>query len=99
MSKINIVIALIVFSSFIPVGLACRAECVRPFSATAPSVAKPWEKTAAQELRDYLGRVALDGKITVDGLDAVVFHVGDTEFAAGKGMSAANFKNEEWAIK
>ena len=99
MSRTYIVIALIAFSSFFPVGIACHAECVRPFSVEALPDAKPWEKTAAQELRDYLGRVALDGKITVDGLGDVVFHVGDTEFAAGKGMSSANFQSEEWAIK
>ena len=99
MSRIYIVIALLALPSFFPVGIACHAECASPFAVDAKVEAKPWEKTAAQELRDYLGRVALDGKITVDGHDDVVFHVGDTAFAAGKGMSSADFKNEEWAIK
>ena len=88
MSRTYIVIALIVFPSFFPVGMACHAECVCPFSVEALPDAKPWEKTAAQELRDYLGRVALDGKITVGGLGDVVFHVGDAAFAAGRTSSS-----------
>ena len=64
-----------------------------------PDAAKPWEKTAANELGDYLKRLASDGSVTVGDVGEATFHVGDTAFARGKGMGADAFAEEEWAVK
>ena len=74
-------------------------EYPRPFSTDVSPNAKPWEKTAAQEFRDYFDRVALNGKVTVAGRDGVVFHIGDTAFAIGKGLGSQSLQNEEWVVK
>lgn len=63
-----------------------------------PAEAKPWEKTAVEELRTYLGKVATSGKVTIAGGDAV-FHVGDTDFAKAKGLGVADLKDEEWVVR
>ena len=64
-----------------------------------PDAAKPWEKTAAKELGDYLKRLASDGKVIVGDAGEATFHVGDTAFARGKGMGVDAFADEEWAVK
>ena len=71
----------------------------RTFAIETPEAAKVWEKTAAQELTDYLGQVAADGKVVVEGKDGVVFHVGDTAFARDKGLVADSLQDEEWRIR
>ena len=81
------------------VGCAVEPEKASPFRIDAPFDAKAWEKTAVSELGDYLGRVALSGKVTVGGRGGVVFHIGDTAFAASKGMRSDAFADEEWAIR
>ena len=63
-----------------------------------PESAKPWETTAAEELRSHLKRIVPSGRIRVGGSDAVTFHVGDTAFARTKGLSASAFKDEQWTI-
>lgn len=64
-----------------------------------PSDPKPWEKTAVKEFGDFFMRVCLQGKVTVTGLDGVVFHVGDTEFARSKGLGSDSLEDEEWAVR
>lgn len=68
------------------------------FSIVGPSEPKAWETGAARELKSYLG-LATHGDVVVDGQRDVVFHVGDTEFAAEKGLSSAALMDEEWVIR
>ena len=80
---------------------ACPVEPAhaRPYAVRVQESPATWERTAAAELSDYLGRISESGKITVDGSDAVVFHVGDTDFAKSKGLGSSVFKDEEWCIR
>ena len=69
----------------------------RHFVVQGPTNPKAWEKTAVEELEHYLD-VRLGGnRLTVEGQDGVVFHVGDTEFAKQKGL--VGLKDEEWCVK
>ena len=68
------------------------------FTIVRPPSPKPWESSAAGELRTYLDRVTL-GDVTLDGNEDVVFHVGDTKLAVEKGLSSATFKDEEWVVR
>ena len=84
--------------------VACSlAACVLPFAGLAswtvvlPDEPKVWEKTAASELEEHLSKRVLDGALTVEGAGDIVFHVGATRFADGKGF--AGLQDEEWAIK
>ncbi len=56
-------------------------ETARTFRIVLPDEPKAWEKTAAEELEHYLGSCLGENRLTVEGLDGVVFHVGDTAFA------------------
>lgn len=80
-------------------GCSARPEDADPCRVDMPTEAKPWEKTAAAELENYLRQVAAGGKVTVEGKDAVVFHVGDTAFAAARGLSSVSFESEAWAVR
>lgn len=68
------------------------------FEVVGPKNPKPWESTAVKELDDYLRRVS-GGDVSVEGAGAVRFHVGDTDFAAAKGMGGDTFADEEWAVR
>ena len=78
-----------------------EATADRPaFRVVLPDAPKAWEKTAAEELEHYLRLCLGENRMTVEGKDAVVFHVGDTEFArenGGHGVTA--LPDEEWRIK
>ena len=82
--------------------------CSGSFEVRGPDAPKAWEKSAAEELRHYLGLcLGRDGArpsrclhpLTVEGLDGVVFHVGDTAFARAKCLSPDSFADEEWCVK
>lgn len=82
--------------------LTALAVCTAACAATEPWLsvktspdARPYELTAANELRTYLKRVFSGGGLTVDGNGTVVFHVGDTALAREKGLGAETFKDEE----
>ena len=87
------------------VSLACLASCASLFAAAAgytvdvPVGAKPWEKSAGDELSHYLVMLVKDGAVTVEGEGGVVFHVGDTGFAASHGLASSRFRDEEWGIR
>lgn len=68
------------------------------FTVVPPRAPKPWETTAARELTDYLSRRVGDCRLTVAGATPR-FHVGDTDFAATKGLSGTNLKDEEWVVR
>ncbi len=80
--------------------LTVAGASAAPFEVRLPAEPKPWEKTAAGELEHYLPLCLGDNPLTVEGMDGVVFHVGDTEFARGKlaptggagGSPAANMR-------
>ena len=92
-----------------PMALALALSCCAgQFEVRGPDAPKAWEKTAAEELRHYLGLcLGRDGArpsrclhpLTVEGLDGAVFHVGDTAFARAKGLAPDSFKDEEWCVK
>ena len=63
------------------------------------SDAKQWEESAGEELAHYLPLLAKDGQVTVEGMDGVVFHVGDTAFAKEHGLASSRFRDEEWGIR
>ena len=94
------------------VSLACLASCAALFAAAGapvgaaagytvdvPAGAKPWEKSAGDELSHYLVMLVKDGAVTVEGEGGVVFHVGDTGFAASHGLASSRFRDEEWGIR
>ena len=58
-----------------------------------------YEKTASEELLSYLKRLTTEGRVTVDGHEDVVFHVGDTAFAREKGLGASSLDDEEWVVR
>ena len=67
------------------IAMVAAVEAVAaPFEVRLPDNPKPWEKTAAEELKHYLGLCLGDNPLTVEGRDGVVFHVGDTKFAREK---------------
>lgn len=75
----------------------CGSVVSAPFSVSLPSDPKPWEKTAAGELKTWLSQAAKDSEVSVNGCDAVVFHVGDTELAKEKGL--VGLEDEKWVIR
>ena len=75
----------------------CGRAVAATFSVALPSEPKPWEKTAADELKTWLSQAAKDGEVRIGGCDAVVFHVGDTDFAREKGL--VGLEEEQWVVK
>ena len=75
----------------------CDGAAAAPFSVSLPAAPKPWERTAAEELKTWLSQAAKDGEVSVDGCDGVVFHVGDTELAKARGL--ADLEDELWTIR
>ena len=65
----------------------------------SPDAPKPYEVTAAKELRTYLGKCVPSGKVTVGGAKDVVFHVGDTALARAKGLAAEQIDEDRWIIR
>jgi len=79
-------------SFLVPIG-AKAYEIVEPIS---PRVV---DKTAVNELKVYLDRLAAGGCITVDGHSHAVFHVGDTAFACEQGIEVQKLAEEQWLIR
>ena len=69
------------------------------FSVVSPEAPAAWERTAAEEVSNYLARASSGGKVSVDGREGAVFHVGDTALARERGMLSSAFKDEEWAVR
>ena len=63
-----------------------------------PKEAKPYERRAAADLSSYLQRIVKD-RLLVDGVEGVVFHVGDTDFAKDKGYVSTRMPDEWWMVK
>ena len=77
----------------------CGRVVSAPFSVLIPSDPKPWERTAADELKTWLSQAAGGGEVRIGGCDAVVFHVGDTELAGEKGFLSRDMPDEQWVVK
>ena len=77
--------------------MLCGSVASAPFSVSLPSDPKPWERTAADELKTWLSQATAGGEVSVGGCDAVVFHVGDTDFATRKGL--VGLEDEKWVIR
>ena len=75
----------------------CGSVVAAPFSVSLPVTPKPWERTAAEELKTWLVQAAEDGEVSVGGCEGVVFHVGDTEFAKARGL--VGLEDERWVIR
>lgn len=80
-------------------GCGTAHEKTVPYAVKTPASPRQWERTAARELDEFLSRIAPDGRISVEGLEPVVFHVGETEFAQSKGLGTATFEDEEWCVR
>ena len=77
--------------------LAVSANAV-PYTIDAPAAPQPWERTAVQELREYLGRLATESDVKI-GRAAAKFHVGGTDFARSAGLAPESLKEEEWIAR
>jgi Domain of unknown function (DUF4838) len=82
--------------TFILIGLSTIVQG-KNFAVKGPDNPKPHEKTAVKELNQYLSKVAK--KITVDGAEYIVFHVGDTKLALSKKLDSKTLPDEKWVIK
>ena len=63
-----------------------------------PANPKPYEKTAMEELKEYLGK-RIDGKLTIGGVSDITFVVGDSELAKANGLLSTELPEEKWVIK
>ena len=76
----------------------CATAIAAPYEIRIPDESKPYERQAAKELETYLSKLVKDS-LSVDGKKGVVFHVGDTSFAKGRGYCSADMTNEQWVVK
>jgi len=81
---------------FLALSLALGASA---YEVKFPANPKPWEKTAADDLKAYVEKCLGKEDLTAGGVKNPVFHVGDTELAKAKGLSSAQLKDEEWVVK
>ncbi|MBQ2628506.1 MAG: DUF4838 domain-containing protein [Kiritimatiellae bacterium] len=70
----------------------------------SPDSPKPYETTAAAELRAYLEKCVPSGVVRVggcrgDAAGTAVFHVGDTALARAKGLAAEQIDEDRWIIR
>ncbi len=63
-----------------------------------PAAPKPYEKTAVQEMTEYLGR-RISGNLSVDGKSPITLYIGDTELAAKHNLLSTTLESEQWVIK
>ena len=90
-------VACLVFAISVVLGVALSSDAA--VTVTGPDAPRQWEATAVSELKSYLATAVPSGTVTVGGASNVVFHVGDTVFAARKGLSSRALKDEEWVIR
>ncbi|MBQ6473133.1 MAG: DUF4838 domain-containing protein [Victivallales bacterium] len=89
-----------IFFPLVPLLLLCAAM---PISASSyhlvrPDSPQPWEETAVEELRVYLGK-RVSGALSVNGMSGIAFHVGDTALAKAKHLASAELEDEQWVIR
>ena len=64
-----------------------------------PEVPKPSEKTAIQEMTDYLARRIGDKTLSIGGKTPVTFQIGDTELARQQNCLSTELEDERWVIR
>ena len=64
-----------------------------------PEVPKPSEKTAIQEMTDYLARRIGDKTLSIGGKTPVTFQIGDTELARQQKCLSTELEDERWVIR
>ena len=64
-----------------------------------PEVPKPQEKTAIQEMTDYLARRIGDKTLSIGGKTPVTFQIGDTELARQQKCLSSEMEDERWVIR
>ena len=64
-----------------------------------PEVPKPSEKTAIQEMTDYLARRIGDKTLSIGGKTPVTFQIGDTELANQHNCLSTELEDERWVIR
>ncbi|MBQ7651281.1 MAG: DUF4838 domain-containing protein [Victivallales bacterium] len=80
--------------------VAC-CSCVlfaQGYKIEGPANPKPYERTAMEELKEYLGK-RIEGKLTIGGVSNVTFVVGDSELAKANGLLSTELPEEKWVIK
>ena len=63
-----------------------------------PAAPKPYERTAVQEMTEYLG-MRISGNLSVDGKSPITLYIGDTELAAKHNLLSTTLPSEQWVIK
>ncbi|MCR5379750.1 MAG: DUF4838 domain-containing protein [Lentisphaeria bacterium] len=64
-----------------------------------PEAPKPQEKTAIQEMSDYLARRIGDKTLSIGGKTPVTFQIGDTELAREQKCLSSEMEDERWVIR
>ncbi len=64
-----------------------------------PEAPKPQEKTAIQEMTDYLARRIGDKTLSIGGKTPVTFQIGDTELAHEQKCLSSEMEDERWIIR
>ncbi|MBR3652013.1 MAG: DUF4838 domain-containing protein [Victivallales bacterium] len=64
-----------------------------------PEVPKPSEKTAIQEMTDYLARRIGNKTLSIGGKTPVTFQIGDTELARQQKCLSSELEDERWIIR
>lgn len=82
----------------VPVACLLSPTVALGYGVVLPDDPKPWERTAAVELTNYLARVVGDGAVRIVGRGEVLFHVGDTALAGERGLVSARMDEEQWRI-
>ena len=68
------------------------------YKIVGPENPKPYERTAMEELKEYLGK-RIDGTLTIGGVSNVTFVVGDSDLAKANGLLSTKIPEEKWVIK
>ena len=82
MNKKDVLSRTVVTAALMCAGLALGAAS---YEVAGPDAPKPHERTAMQELSDYLGK-RVEGTLRVGGKEGIVFRVGDTALAQREGL-------------
>ncbi len=77
----------------------CSGLLAQSYAIKGPAEPKPWEKTAIQELENYLARRIGEHTLSIGGQSPVTFQVGDTELARQQHCLSSELEDEQWVIR
>ena len=69
------------------------------FYVKGPVSPKPYEKTAIQEMSDYLAKRIGEHKLVIGGKTPVTFQIGDTDLAKQQKCLSTELEDERWVIR